>query len=133
MGAGYRIRCRSCIYSSEFLLGIGGDPSPFYDHEFTILHPKTRKQVKSVIGHEPIHNIDYEYQLISCEKCHILYSRPIMEIKYGDGQVFTTNKNCSQCKGQGKVIKNLEDNINQLKCPSCKQKTLEVMNFMLWD
>ncbi|TFB25108.1 hypothetical protein E3U55_01565 [Filobacillus milosensis] len=133
MGTGYGIRCQSCFYSNEFLLGVGGDYTPFIDYEFNILHPKTREQVKRVIGGSPIHDINYEYELLSCLKCQHLYSRPIMEIKYDRDEKFTTNKNCSKCKGKGKIISNIEIDINQLKCPGCKRKKLEINSHIMWD
>ncbi|QHS21500.1 hypothetical protein GWK91_00350 [Virgibacillus sp. MSP4-1] len=131
MGVGYGIVCKSCSFSKEFMLGVGGDEYYAGENQFDILHPKTKVQVKKAIGDLPIHHVEFDRRLLQCQQCHHLYVRPLMKICYGHQQVFNTNQHCSRCKGKAEIVDNLE--FSELACPECNKKSLEMETFTIWD
>lgn len=131
LGMGLMIKCTSCSYNDTFLLGVSG--TPHYDIELELLHPSTREQIKRDAGNTPVTGVECERHLFQCQKCDHLFERPLVEIRYGDNEVYDTNTNCSRCDAEGKNITNPESEINNLNCPKCQRKTLVIDSFTMWD
>lgn len=131
MGIGFGVRCSNCFYQKEFLLGIGMH-YPLFEECLERVHYKTRGKIKAVIGSQEVHRYSYEKDLIHCENCNNLYSRPMVTFTYGDNQTFTTSKRCSRCGSDGRIVEDYEE-INGMRCSKCKEGNLSQSYHIMWD
>ena len=131
MGSGITVSCGACNYEKGFHLGIG----MMYSSLENVIHhidSRRRAAVLEILQNHKVEECDYEHKLYACAKCAGLYERFYAKIAYDGGEVYETKFICGKCRSGLVEIEDLRG-VENRPCPRCNQKTLRVMQTLLWD
>jgi transcription elongation factor Elf1 len=129
MGDSITVECKSCDYQNKFILGVG---MRYFSLENVIdlVSPTRREEVLKLLQRQDVKDVRYEHKLFVCPNCNNLAERFDFSISYDDGQTYSPDFRCPDCRT--KLIQ-LDKPIDNIPCPNCGEKTLIHFPSVLWD
>ncbi len=162
MGTGYKLRCPSCGYAADIMLGVGFFYSMVYMETMESARSgKLGEDLKQFLVEHPNGVINPELRLVRCEKCGEYSSVPdlTMYLPRKDANPKRTKGRWSvavpatgmkyvynfdeydvykpfqhRCgKCQGKAVILHDPDVMKLECPHCKGRFLKIEEAAMWD
>ena len=140
MGDGIQVLCEKCTYSNMFLLGSGMNYSSLENIK-RIIHHSRWKTIQNILnnhklieGTEDYFNPTFYHELYQCSSCNNLTEKLYIKIDYeqdGELKTYETSFTCPKCKKPLSPIG--DEDIENIPCPECKNKSLMAIGGILWD
>ncbi len=125
MGVTVKISCTCCKAQWQCQIGCGITHGEL--KQVTALFSEdVQKEIKNCIGEAMFPWFDFHYQLSYCKQCNSIESIPYLDL--GDSHTKFIGK-CAKCGQETELIENIEN----LPCPVCHEKSLIAEETGSWD
>jgi DNA-directed RNA polymerase subunit RPC12/RpoP len=131
MGSDITIKCSNCQSVESFMLGEGFMYSSL-KNVLNLVHHKRRRRISEILNNHDVLDTEYEHRLYRCPECNRLYGRFYVKIFYDGDRVYETNFQCATCRTPLEHVQN-EMETASYPCAFCGQKSLSVIEGLLWD